>query len=196
MVNEKTISYRIYPYSQEAMLQAGIDILIMVFAETVLAAAKFPFSVCIAVVVGYFVIATVLHYRVLMQAVIDKRKGDYVTETVSVKNFKEEFSFTGNWLGHSYICKFYPKEMHVQKHIVNVVNNHEEEKKLRAVMSFRRIVQFAVLDKQQIEYLQVTYLKRSKILIWCDLPEEAEKELSGKKKEAIKKAIHFINTSI
>lgn len=196
MVNEKTISYRIYPYSQEAMLQAGIDILIMVFAKTVLAVAKFPFSACIAVAVGYFVIASVLHYRVLMQVFTDKRKGDYITETVSVKSFKEEFSFAGNRLGHSYICKFYPKEMHVQKHIVRVVNNHGEEKKLRAVMSVRRILQFSILDKQQIECLQVTYLKRSKILIWCDLPEEAEKELSGKKKEAIKKAIHFINTSI
>lgn len=195
MVKENTVRFRVHPYAQEAIIQAGMDIIIMVLVVMVLTAAKFPLSVCIAVVVGYFVIATVLHYRVLMQAVIDKRKGDYVTETVSVKNFKEEFSFTGNWLGHSYICKFYPKEMHVQKHIVNVVNNHEEEKKLRAVMSFRRIVQFAVLDKQQIEYLQVTYLKRSKILIWCDLPEKTEKELSGKKKEAIKKAIYFINTA-
>ncbi len=196
MVNEKTISFRIKPYAQESTLQAGIDIIVVVLTATVLSVVKFPLSICISVATGYFAIALALHYRVLIQAFIDKRKGDFITETVSVKHFAEEYSFAGDWLGHSYIRIFYPKEMQVGKYRAKVVNNHGEEKKLRAVMSFRRLLQFSILDKQQIEHLQVVYLKRSKILIWCDLIEETDKKLSRRKKEAVKKTIHFINMSI
>lgn len=178
------------------MVQIGIDIIAMVLAVTVLSVVEFSLSVCIAVAVGYSVIAMVFHYRVLIQALRDKHNGDFITETVKVKSIIEESSIVGDWLGHSYICKFYPKEKQVQKHIVKVVNEHGEENKLRAVMSVRRVLQFAVLNKHQIEHLQVTYLKRSRILIWCDLLEETDKELGNKKKETIKKAIHFINTSL
>lgn len=196
MVNEKTVSFRIKPYAQEATLQAGIDIIVMVLTASVLFVVKFPLIICISVAAGYFAIALALHYRVLIQAFLDKHKGDFITETVSVKHFSEEYSFAGDWLGHSYICIFYPKEMHVRKYRVKVVNNYGEEKKLRSVMSFRRLLQFSILDKRQIEYLQIVYLKRSKILIWCNLIEETDKKLSRRKKDAIKKITHFINMSI
>lgn len=196
MVNEKTISFRIKPYAQEATLQAGIDIIVIVLTTSVLLVAKFPLIICVSVAIGYLVLAFTLHYRVLIQAFVDKRKGDFITETVSVKCFAEEHSFAGNSLGHSYISTFYSKEMHVQKYRLNVVNSHGDEKKLRSVMSFRRLLQFAVLDKQQVEHLQIIYLKRSKILLWCNLIEETDKKLSKRKKEAISKAIHFINMSV
>lgn len=196
MVNEKTISFRIEPYVKEATLQAGIDIIIMVLAATVLSVIKFPLSICISIVTGYFAIALILHYRVVIQAIIDKRKGDYITETVSIKKFIDEYSFAGDSLGHSYIHFFYPKEMQVWKYKIKVISNHGEEKKLRSVMSCRRLIEFAVLDKQQIKHLQVTYLKRSKILIRVDLAEEIDKNTSRKKTPVTKKAIHFINMSI
>ena len=196
MINEKAISFRIKPYTQEALLQAGIDIAIMVIIAGVLIAANFPVSICIFIAVGYFAIALAFHYRVMIQALVDKYKGDLITETVSVKHFSEEYSFAGDYLGHSYICKFYPKEMQVQKYRIEAVNNHGEEQKLRSVMSFVRLLQFSILDKQQIEHLQIIYLKRSKILICCDLTEETDKKLSGKRKKTVKKAISFINKSI
>ena len=198
MVNKKTVSFRIKPYIQEATLQAVIDIFVMVLTASFLLIVKFPLVICIFVVTGYFAIALALHYRVLIQAFVDKHKGDFITETISVKRFSEEYSFAGDMLGNSYISIFYPKEMHVRKYRVKVVNNHGEEKKLRSVMSFRRLLQFAVLDKQQIEYLQIIYLKRSRILIWCNLIEETDKKLSRRKKDEkkTKKAIHFINMSI
>ena len=196
MVNEKTINFRMNPYVKEAKLQAAIDIIVMVLAASVLFVAKFPLIVCISVAIGYLVLAFILHYRVLIQAYADKRKGDFITETVSIKCFAEEHSFAGNSLGHSYISAFYPKEMHVQKCRVTVVNDQGEEKKLRSVMSFRRLLQFSILDKQQVEHLQIIYLKRSKILLWCNLIEETDKKFSKRKKEAINKATHFINMSI
>ena len=63
-------------------------------------------------------------------------------------------------------------------------------------MSFRRSLQFAVLDKQQIDHLQVTYLKRSKILIYVEMPDEIDKISSSKKKNVVEKAIRFINMSV
>lgn len=196
MVNEKTIDFRMRPYIQESGLQAGIDILVMIVSSVVLSVVAFPPAIIICIVVGYFTIAVILHYRVLIQAFIDRRKGDFITETVSVTCFKEEYSFAGDWLGQSYIHVFYPKELHVQKCIMKVVNHCDEEKKLRSVMSFRRLLNFSILDKQQIQHVQVTYLKRSKILLWCSLIEEPDKTITQKKKRELKKVMHFINMSI
>lgn len=196
MANKKTVSFRIKPYVQEATLQIILDILIMAIISTVLVFAEFPLIACIAAVMGYFAIALILHYRVVIQAIIDKRKGDYITETVSINKFIHEYSFTGDRFGHGNIRFFYPKEMRVWKYKIDVINNYGDEKKLRSVMSFRRLLEFAVLDKQKIEHLQVTYLKRSKILIDVDLAEEIDKNTSRRNKAATKKAIHFINMSI
>lgn len=196
MINKKVIDFRIEPYLQEATLQIVIDIVIIALLIVVFAVAKFSLAICAFIVFGYFVIAIVLHYRLLIQALVDKHKGDLITETVGIKRFYEEYSFAGDYLGHSYICKFYPKEMQVQKYRIKVINAHGEEKNLRAVMSFRRLLDFSILDKQQIKHLQIVYLKRSKIFISCNLVEDVDKNYNRKKKETIKKSVSFINKAI
>lgn len=128
MVSEKIIGFRIKPYAQESTLQAGIDIIVMVLTAPVLSVVKVPLSICIFATAGYFAIALTLHYRVLIQAFIDKCKGDFITETISIKLFAEEYSFAGDRLGHSYIRIFYPKEMQVGKFKVKVVNNHGDKR--------------------------------------------------------------------
>ena len=115
MINKKVIDFRIEPYLQEATLQIVIDIVIIALLIVVFAVAKVSLAICASIVFGYFAIAIALHYRVLIQALVDKHKGDLITETVGIKRFYEEYSFAGDYLGHSYICKFYPKEMQVQK---------------------------------------------------------------------------------
>ena len=157
--------------------------------------AKFSLLVCIAVAIGYFILALLFHYRVIIQALKDKKKQDYITEIVSVKGFKEEFSFIGDRLGHSYIRFFYTKDMRVCKYKIKVISDNGEEKKLRSVISSKRLLEFMMLDKQQIEILQVTYLKNSKILLHIDLVDEPV-NFTGKSKKVIEKAIHGINTSI
>lgn len=196
MVNKKKVSFRIVPYFQEAILQIILDIFIIVTISIIFTLLKFPIISLIFISVSYFAIVLFFHYRVIILALIDKRKGDYITETVSIKKFVDEFSFAGDRLGNSKIRFFYPKEMQVRKYKLNTISNYNEKKNLRSVMSFRRLVQFMVLDKQQIEYIQVTYLKRSKILIQVDLIEELDKNISRKKQEQINKSIHFINKSI
>ncbi len=195
-ISEKIIKYRIEPYIQEATIQIILDILLVAIVTILMIVVKFNLIYILCFAIGYLVIAFIFHYRVVIQAIIDKRKKEYITETVSVKSFVEEFSFIGDRLGHSYINHFYPKDMQVQKKRIKVVNSNGEEKKLRSVMSFKRSFEFVVFDKQQIEYLQVTYLKRSKILIQVELAEQSNKKTRKKDEKAIEKSLHIINTSI
>ncbi len=184
------------PYAQEATLQAVVDIIIMGIALTILTLADFPFGACVAVVTSYFILTLALHYRVLFQAFVDKSKRDYITEVVRIERFAEEFSFAGDRLGHSYIRFFYPKDMQVCKYGLTVTDMQGQKKRLRSVLSLKRLLQFTILDKQQIEYLEVTYLKRSKILIQVSLVENMGEKSNRKIRRVINKAIHSINTSI
>ena len=195
IVNEKIISFRIKPYIQEATLQIIVDVLVTVLVSIVLLYVEFPLIVCIVVVACYYAMELVVYYRVVIQAIIDKRKGDYISEIVSIKKFTDEFSFAGNRTGNSYVHYFYPKEMRVGKHKIRVISNDGKEKKLRSVMSLGRLFKFIVLGRQQINQLQVIYLKRSKILISVDIPKDIDINTRRKRKEAniIDKAIRFIN---
>ena len=194
--NDKIVDFRINPYIQEATLQIALDIIVLVIVTAVLILASFPIIAWIAVDIAYFVIALIFHYRVVILALIDKQKCDYITEKISIKQFKEEYSFAGDRLGHSNIRFFYPKEMQVQRYKVKVISGSGEENKLRTVMSLSRMLKFAILDKQQIEYLNVTYLKRSKVIVAFDLAQDIESIASKRTKDKIKKSIHCINTSI
>ena len=62
-------------------------------------------------------------------------------------------------------------------------------------MSSKQSLNFMVLDTEKIEYIQITYLKRSKILLHVDLVEEPV-QFTGKRKKVIEKAIHCINSLI
>lgn len=195
MLKDKLVDYRIEPYIQETVLQLVVDIVVLAISVIVSVFAKIPWFICLIFLVGYVVVALFLHYKVVIEAITDKRKKDSITETVRVVSFVSEFSFAGDSLGHSNIRFFYPKEIHVCKYKIKVIDSRGEEKKLRSVMSFRRSLQFALLEKQQIAYLKVTYLKRSKILIGVELVEELNTK-SKKKKEMVEKALRYINTSI
>lgn len=195
-ITDKIVKYRIEPYKQESTIQIVLDLVVVGFVTAVFVIAKFPVLACAFVDLLYLIIALVFHYKTLIQAIIDENKRDYITEKISIKQFKEEYSFAGDRLGHSYIRIFYPKEMHVGKYKLKVINDKGEEKKLRAVMSFKRTLEFIVFDKNEIEYLNVTYLRKSKIIICFDLIEDIDKFSSKKKKAEIEKTIDYINNAI
>ncbi|MBQ8767780.1 MAG: hypothetical protein IJZ16_13370 [Clostridia bacterium] len=194
MIKEKMVRFRIEPYIYEALLQMMLDLLVLAMVLVVLTLTNFPSLVCVVVAMGYLVVALVFHYKVAIQAIIDKHAQDYTTEIVSIKSFNDEYSFSGDRLGHSNIRFFYPKDMQVRKYKITTMSDNGKEKKLRSVISFKRLLKFMMLDKQQVEYLQVTYLKRSKILLHVDLVEETIR-FTGKRKKVIEKAIHYINMS-
>lgn len=195
MVNEITIKSKIKPYIEEATIQMVIDILAILFISVVLIVAKMPSIVCIMVPLCYFAIALFFHYRIAIQSLIDKHKENYITEIVSIKSIDEEYSFAGDRLGHSYIRHLYPKDMNVWKCKIKVVDKNGEQKNLRAVMSSKQSLKFMVLETEKIEYLQITYLKHSKILLHVDLAEEPV-QFTGKRKKVIEKAIHCINSLV
>ncbi len=195
-VTDKIVKFRIQPYIQEVSLQFIIDLIVSVLATVVFVVADFPVVACVLFDLLYFTVAVIFHYKTLIQAILDKSKRDFVTEKIRIKQFKEEYSFAGDRLGHSYIRIFYPKEMHVGKYKLKVINDKGEEKKLRAVMSFKRTLEFIVFDKNEIEYLNVTYLRKSKIIICFDLIEDIDKIPSKRKRAEIEKAINYINKAI
>ena len=195
-VTDKIVNYRIEPYIQEATLQFVLDLILVIFVTIVFVIAKFPAVACVLFDLLYFTVAVIFHYKTLIQAILNKNKRDFVTEKISIKQFKEEYSFAGDRLGHSYIRIFYPKEMHVGKYKLKVINDKGEEKKLRAVMSFKRTLRFIDFDKNEIEYLNVTYLRKSKIIICFDLIEDIDKIPSKRKRAEIEKAINYINKVI
>ena len=195
-ITDKIVNYRIEPYTQEATLQIILDFILVALVTVVFVIAKFPAIACVAIDLLYLIIAVIFHYKTLIQAILDKKKNDFITEKISIMQFKEEFSFAGDRFGHSFVRFFYPKEMHVGKYKLKVVNDKGEEKKLRAVMSFKRTLEFIVFDKNEIEYLNVTYLRKSKIIICFDLIEEIDKIPSKRKRAEIEKAINYINKGI
>lgn len=196
MVNEKMVDYRIEPYFHESSIQIMIDLLCVGLAAIVMIIARFPLSYFIFVAGGYSILALFLHYRVSIQALIDKRKKDYVTEVLSIKSYSNEFSFVENGKRESYIHNFYAKDKDVDKRKIKVIDVNKKNKKLRSVMSTGRWLKFSVFNEQQINHLQVTYLKRSKILIQVDLVEELDKKIKTKNKKEIEKALHHINFSV
>lgn len=195
-VTDKIVKFRIQPYIQEVSLQFIIDLIVSVLATVVFVVADFPVVACVLFDLLYFTVAVIFHYKTLIQAILDKSKRDFVTEKIRIKQFKEEYSFAGDRLGHSYIRIFYPKEMHIGKYKLKVINDKGEEKKLRAVMSFKRTLEFIVFDKNEIEYLNVTYLRKSKIIICFGLIEDIDKIPSKRKRAEIEKAINYINKAI
>lgn len=195
-ITDKIVNYRIAPYTNEATLQIVLDFIVVTLVTVVFVIAKISVIACVAVDLLYLIIAVIFHYKTLIQALLDKNKRDFVTEKISVMRFKEEFSFAGDRFGYSYIRIFYPKKMQVGKYKLKVVNDKGEEKKLRAVMSLKRTLEFVVLDKNEIDYLNVTYLRKSKIIICFDLIEDIDKIPSKRKKDEIEKSINYINNAI
>ena len=196
MIEKKTIVFRLEPYSRLAARAAMLDVVIVAVWVALSVVLDFPSIACIGVLFGYSVLALILHYRVILQALVDKRKGDLVTDTVDVQCFLEEFSFVGNRFGQSYVNSFYPKEMDVLQLKLIVVDESEKKKRLRAVMSHKCRSALAQLKKQGISRVRITYLKRSKIVIFIELAEELDEKVSRKTKTEIEKALRTLNRSV
>ena len=197
-ITDKIINYRIEPYKQEATIQIVLDLIIIIFMTILFIVLDFSVIAVVLINLAYFIIALFLHYRITIQALIDKKNNDIVTETICLeqKQFCEEYSFAGDRLGHSNIRFFYPKEMHVSKYKLKVITDKGEEKKLRSVMSFKRSFKFYVFHENEIKSLNVTYLRKSKIIICFDLIDDIDKIPSKRKRTEIEKAINYINKAI
>ena len=155
-------------------------------------AVKIPIIYFVCITLGYIFFELLHFYKIIIQAIIDRRKKDYVTEVVSVHKFNAEYSHSRNGFGYG----IYPKDMSVSKYKINVVDKHGEKKKLRSVMSLKRSLEFISFKRHQIDFLQVTYLKRSKILVYVDLVDELDSKITKKGRKEIESALRAINTTV
>ncbi len=194
-MNKKMISFRIEPYVQEAFIQMIIDVILVALVVVFSVWASFPASVCVGIILVLISAEMIFAYRVLILALLDKAKGDFVTETLEIQKIIPEFSFCGDRLGNSHIRFFYSKELGVSGYKIKAFRAGEK-RKLRAVMSYKRLKNLSSLKDNKIELLNITYLKRSKIIINVDLAEELDKKMSKKTREEILKAINYINVFI
>jgi len=131
----------------------------------------------------------------LILALIDTKRCDYITEIVSIKLFREEllgfrvkefFSLKRTWF-----------DGNIQRYKVEVIDKNGKTKILRTMTSTRRAGSIQLLDHYyQIKDFKVIYLKRSKILITVDLAEELDKNISKKKRKPIERELSIIRNSI
>lgn len=196
-VTDKMLRAALKPYIGEAQTQLIIDASVIILIILVFTLIKLPVISTVVSVLLYMLAAVIFHYGIIIRAITDKIKGDYVTEKMSIPQFYEEYSFAGDRKGHSHIRSLYPKEKDVQKYKMKATNENGEEIKLRAVMSYRRKDSvFVLYYYNNIEFLNVTYLKRSKILLCVGLTQDIEKTVTKRKKQEIEKALRHINMSI
>lgn len=194
MVNNQTIRFRIRPYALEATLELVIEVVCLLLALVTFSYLEAPPLVWVDLVAFCFVFGLFLTYRVFIQANLDNLKKDYITETIQIKKFDVEYSFAGDRLGYSHIRLFYPKDMDVQRYKIIVIDHNGKQKKIRSVMSSYRKHKLFTLFYPRAERLKVTYLRRSKILIYVELAEEIF-DCKQERKVEIDKAIRAFNRS-
>ena len=126
-MTKKDIRFRLQPYLEEAILQGIIDAFVVALLSVVLILVEMPWFVCLAADILYIVVALNFHYKLIFQAIIDIRQGDWTAELVSIGNIKEEYSFAGDRLGHSSVRLFYPKEADVRRYKIYVTDQAGKE---------------------------------------------------------------------
>lgn len=193
-IPERMIEFRVKPYMQEASVQIMVDTLFVALILGTLYGIGCSLIVYLGVFLLYCAVTLTLHYRVAIQALIDKRKGDHITEILSIGQFRKELSFWNNRQGESYAHLFYSRDLEMSRYKIRAIDQHGEKKKLRSIMSSQRLSKLAILHDEK--NLQVTYLRRSKILLRVELAVELDKKTSRKKRQPIEKAIRYINSSI
>lgn len=195
MNKKQTVYFRVRPYIQEAVLVGGFHILIVVLLLIGLAHGDISISWRFAICGIYFIALLSTQYRMLILALIDMKRCDYITEIAGIKLFKEEllgvrvkefFSLKRTWFDEN-----------IQRYKVEVIDKNGKKKILRTITSTKRAGCIQSLDHYyQIKDFKITYLKRSKILIAVDLAEELDKNISKKEKKTIEKELRIIRNSI
>jgi hypothetical protein len=114
----------------------------------------------------YLILAIFLHYNIGILQLIDIKKGDVIKCSGKIYDYKTESSLSGH-LGHSNVRWFFPKEMGVDRYKLRYVDEDGKKHFVRLIMSFekRMIVSHGFLDNKAVDYVEIQYLKRSKVLI-------------------------------
>ena len=175
-IDNQFAKVNIWAYLKEAILTLFLDIAIWViiwflylcFNNTI----GLNYSYIIIINVAYFLIAIILHYLIAALVVIDIAKGDIIRKSVNIIDFSIESSWSGDRLMHSRVSRFFPKNMLVDRFKLYYVNDLYKKQYVRLIMSKekRRIVYDAFVEDDSLNNVEIVYLKRSKVLLFFDIP--------------------------
>lgn len=134
------------------------------------------------ITVLYFVLSAVLNYRIAFLSLIDSVKKNIVKKSVKIIDFKVESSWSGR-LWHSNVSLFYPKNKMVDKFKLYYIDENGERKFVRTILSIekREMIYKLFLNNQNNIYVDISYLKNSKILLSFDLSSEKQNDKNFEK---------------
>lgn len=103
----------------------------------------------------YVICDCVLNYRLVILALIERKKNEWICEEIEVVRIKDEWVWSG-YLWKSRLSKLYPKEMHVGRYKLECKNKEGKKINLRSVMSGK---------KYQILNDRIFYSRSTKCLV-------------------------------
>lgn len=175
------IDEQIHAYVCQSMVSSIIDIIVFIFFGTIfiLTFSKNPtdadkdiiLSIICPFIALYIIQSCLINHRVLIAALIDKMQNNVVTEIISPTELKEDAPFKSYGITNN-ITIFYDKEMNVKKYKLFYIN--DKKRFIRFIMSEKKRFKTCteIINNPNIEKIQISYYKHSKMLISVALPKD------------------------
>ena len=194
-MNEKN-NFRIKPYINEIKEGKRIFLLLIIsYVFFFCMDISIPLKFVLALIFTFFSVSLTCYIPVL--ASIDKRFKKTKRANVKFEYADTEFTFLGDWWGHSNIGKQYDKPLYVDRYKLVFRKEDGKRLKLRSISSAKRVKRiYEIYDKFNIEIIEVTYLPLSKILVSIDVNTELTTKINTKLKDDFKKNLLNINNQI
>lgn len=143
--------------------------LIIEFPENTTEYNKEILSIFCPITVFYIILSCIINHRVLIAALLDKIQNNVVTEIISLTELKEDAPFKSYGITNN-ITIFYDKEMSVKKY--KLFYRTDKKRFVRLIMSEKKRFKTCteIINNPNIDKIQITYYKHSKMLISITLP--------------------------
>ncbi len=176
------IDEHIHAYVYQSMVSSIIDVVFLICIWTFLI-IKFPentteynkeiLSIFCPITVFYIILSCVINHRVLIAALLDKMQNNVVTEIISPTELKEDAPFKSYGITNN-ITIFYNKEMSVKKY--KLFYRNDKTRFIRLIMSEKKRFKTCteIINNPNIDKIQITYYKHSKMLIAISLPKDKD----------------------
>lgn len=143
------------------------------------------------ITVLYFVCTIILNYRIAFLSLIDSAKKTHIKTSVKIMDFKVESSWSGR-LWNSNIHLFYPKDKMVDKFKLYYIDENGRKNFVRTILSIekREMLYNLFLNNPNNMYVDISYLKSSRILLAFDVSSKSQNDKN------FEKAIYQLNKII
>lgn len=175
------IDEQIHAYICQSMVSSIFDIIVFIFFGTIfiLTFSQNPtdadkdiiLSILCPFIALYIIQSCLINHRVLIAALVDKIQNNIITETISPIKLKEDTQFKSYAITNN-ITIFYDKEMSVKKY--KLFYRTDKKRFVRLIMSEKKRFKTCteIINNTNIDKIQITYYKHSKMLISVALPKD------------------------